>query len=182
MRLRSAELSRKNSSKAPTWCVSCRCFTTDSLPRGYPGQLFGLRRIAKFGGYAKRLTIYTGSGPRLGRVITLRPVLALAYLRCIALSIGYAFSSQWVPSPALYSPGAERRCLCPIRIQGQSPKLRFGRLFLYSLSWSFGFARCFAPRSSWRLGCRPCYQGLPPYSMAYGGPIGFPIDKPPSIS
>ena len=45
---------------------SCRCFTTDSLPRGYPGQLFGLRRIAEFGGYAKRLTIYPGSGPRLG--------------------------------------------------------------------------------------------------------------------
>jgi hypothetical protein len=22
----------------------CRCFATDSLPRGYPGQLFGLRR------------------------------------------------------------------------------------------------------------------------------------------
>ena len=92
LRLRSAELSRKNSSKAPTWRASCRCFTTDSLPRGYPGQLFGLRRIAEFGGYAKRLTLYTGSGPRLGRVITLHPVLALACLRCIALSIGYAFS------------------------------------------------------------------------------------------
>ena len=94
LRSRSTELSRKNSSKAPTWCASCRCFTTDSLPRGYPGQLFGLRRIAKFGGYAKRLMIYTGSGPRLGRVITLRPVLALACLHCIALSIGYAFSSN----------------------------------------------------------------------------------------
>jgi hypothetical protein len=23
----------------------CRCFTTDSLPRGYPGQLFGLQRM-----------------------------------------------------------------------------------------------------------------------------------------
>ena len=89
---------------------------------------------------------------------------------------------QWVPSPALYSPGAERRCLCPIRIQGQSPKLRFGRLSLYSLSWSFSFARCFAPRSSWRLGCKPYFQGLPPCSMVYGGPIGFSIDKPPSIS
>ena len=32
---------------------SCRCFTTDSLPRGYPGQLFGLRRIAEFGGLRK---------------------------------------------------------------------------------------------------------------------------------
>ena len=56
----------------------CRCFTTDSLPRGYPGQLFGLRRIVELGGYAKRLTIYTGSGPRLGRVIALRPVLGVS--------------------------------------------------------------------------------------------------------
>ena len=47
----------------------------------------------ELGGYAKRLTIYTGSGPRLGRVITLHPVLALACLCCIALSIGYAFFS-----------------------------------------------------------------------------------------
>ena len=54
--------------------------------------MFGLRRIAEFSGYAKRLTIYTGSGPQLGRVTTLRPVLALACLRSIALSIGYAFS------------------------------------------------------------------------------------------
>ena len=93
MLLRSIEVSDAKSPKAPTCRASCRCFTTDSLPWGYPGQLFGLRRIAEFGGYAKRLTIYTGSGPRLGRVITLRPVLALACLRCIALSIGYAFSS-----------------------------------------------------------------------------------------
>ena len=98
--------------------------------------------------------------------------LALAYLRRIAFSIGCVQSRplQGISSPSLYSPGAERRCLCPIRIQGQSPKLRFGRLSLYSLRWSFGFARCFAPRSSWRLGCRPCYQGLPPCSMVYGGP------------
>ena len=31
----------------------CRCFTTDSLPQGYPGQLFGLRRIAELGGLRK---------------------------------------------------------------------------------------------------------------------------------
>ena len=56
--------------------------------------------------------IYTGSGPRLGQVITLRLVLALACLRRIALNIPYASFLQWVPSPALYSPGAERCCLC----------------------------------------------------------------------
>ena len=54
--------------------------------------------------------------------------------------------------------------------------------FLYSPNWSFGLARCFAPCSSWRLGCGPCYQGPLPYSTVYGGPVGFPIDKPPSIS
>ena len=48
----------------------------------------------ELGGYAKRLTIYTGLGPRLGRVITLRPVLALACLRRIALSIGYALFTR----------------------------------------------------------------------------------------
>lgn len=41
------------SSKAPTWRASCRCFTTDSLPRGYSGQLFGLRRIADLSGLRK---------------------------------------------------------------------------------------------------------------------------------
>ena len=60
---------------------------------GSRDSCFGLRRIAEFSGYVKRLTIYTGSGPRLGRVITLRLVLALACLHCSALSIGYAFSS-----------------------------------------------------------------------------------------
>ena len=35
---RSVELSDANSPKAPTWRASCRCFTIDSLPRGYPGQ------------------------------------------------------------------------------------------------------------------------------------------------
>jgi hypothetical protein len=31
-----------NPLKAPTWCASYQCFTTDSLSQGYPGQLFGL--------------------------------------------------------------------------------------------------------------------------------------------
>jgi hypothetical protein len=29
--------------QAPTWHASCQCLTTDSLPWGYPGQLFGLQ-------------------------------------------------------------------------------------------------------------------------------------------
>ena len=41
----------------------------------------------------------------------------------------------------------------------------------------FGPAHCFAPCSSWRLGCGPCYQGPLPYSTVHGGPMGFPIDR-----
>ena len=60
---------------------------------------------------------------------------ALACLHRIALSVGYVFHClQGVSSPALYSPGVERSCLCPTRIQGQSPKLCFGCLSLYSPS------------------------------------------------
>jgi hypothetical protein len=45
MSSRSVEVSDANLPKAPTWRASCRCFTNDSLPRGYLGQLFGLRRM-----------------------------------------------------------------------------------------------------------------------------------------
>ena len=47
---RSIELSDANPPKAPTWRASCQCFITDSLPRGYPGQLFGLRRMLELDG------------------------------------------------------------------------------------------------------------------------------------
>jgi len=144
--------------------------------------LFGLRWIVEPGGYAKRLTIYTGSGPRLGRVITLRPVWRQPVCVVLLWVLGVFSCLQGISSSALYSPGAERSCLCSTRIQGQSPKLCFGRVSLYSPNWSFGLACCFAPCSSWRLGCGPCYQGPLPYSTVYGGPIRFPIDKPPSIS
>jgi hypothetical protein len=36
--------------KAPTWRASCQCLTTDSLSRGYLGQLFGLRRMLELDG------------------------------------------------------------------------------------------------------------------------------------
>ena len=93
--------------------------------------------------------------------------LALAYLRRIAFSIGCVQSRplQGISSPSLYSPGAERSYLCSTQIQGQSPKLCFGRLSLCSPNWSFDLACCSVPCST-----------------VYGGPIGFPIDKPSSIS
>ena len=40
---RSVELWDANPPNAPTWRASYRCSITDSLSRGYPGQLFGLR-------------------------------------------------------------------------------------------------------------------------------------------
>jgi hypothetical protein len=42
---KSVELLIAIAPKAPTWRTSCRCLTTDSLPRGYPGQLFELWRV-----------------------------------------------------------------------------------------------------------------------------------------
>jgi hypothetical protein len=42
---RSVELLDANPPKPPTWRASCRCFNTDSLSWGYPGQLFGFRRV-----------------------------------------------------------------------------------------------------------------------------------------
>ena len=50
------------------------------------------------GGYAKRLTIYTGSGPRLGRVITLRPVLGVSLfaLYCFEYVL-YRVVYRWYP-------------------------------------------------------------------------------------
>ena len=43
----------------------CRCFTTDSLPRGYPGQYVRASAYAELDGERKRQSIYPGSGPRL---------------------------------------------------------------------------------------------------------------------
>jgi hypothetical protein len=50
MILRSVKLSNAIAPKAPTWRASCRCLITDSLPRGYPGQLFGLRCVLELDG------------------------------------------------------------------------------------------------------------------------------------
>ena len=43
---------------------ACRCFTTDSLPRGYPGQYVRASAYAELDGKCKRQSIYPGSGPR----------------------------------------------------------------------------------------------------------------------
>jgi hypothetical protein len=50
MSSKSAELLIAIALKCPTWRANCRCLTTDSLPQGYPGQLFGLRRVLELDG------------------------------------------------------------------------------------------------------------------------------------
>jgi hypothetical protein len=62
---RSIELSDANLPKSPTWHASCQCLTTDSLPRGYPGQYVRASAHAKLDGKRKRQSVYPGSGPRL---------------------------------------------------------------------------------------------------------------------
>ena len=42
----------------------CRCFTTDSLPQGYPGKLVRASAYVELNGKRKRQSIYPGSGPR----------------------------------------------------------------------------------------------------------------------
>jgi hypothetical protein len=61
-------------SKAPTWRASYRCLTTDSLPRGYPGQLFGLRRMLELDGERGDSRFILVWALDRDRVIALRPV------------------------------------------------------------------------------------------------------------
>ena len=42
----------------------CRCLTTDSLPRGSPGQYVQASPYAELDGERKRQSIYPGSDPR----------------------------------------------------------------------------------------------------------------------
>ena len=42
----------------------CWCFTTDSLPRGYPGQFVRASAYAELDGERKRQSIYPGLDPR----------------------------------------------------------------------------------------------------------------------
>jgi hypothetical protein len=50
MSSKSVELLIAIAPKAPTWRASYRCLTTDSLPWGYLGQLFGLRCVLELDG------------------------------------------------------------------------------------------------------------------------------------
>jgi hypothetical protein len=72
--LKSVELLITIVPKAPTWRASCRCLTIDSLPRGYLGQLFGLRRMLELNGERRDSQFILVRALDRDRVITLRPV------------------------------------------------------------------------------------------------------------
>ena len=130
---RSIELSDANPPKAPTWRASCQCFTTDSLPRGYPGQLFGLRRMQNSAVNARDSRFILVRALDRDRVIALRPV-GVSLLRWIdwymfQLSLDLLLWTFYFlsyrskePCPPLYSPGdkspSELQCKGRSRIRG----------------------------------------------------------------
>jgi hypothetical protein len=52
----------------------CRCLTTDSLPRGYLEQLFGLQRVLELDDERKDNRFILVRALDLDQVITLRPI------------------------------------------------------------------------------------------------------------
>jgi hypothetical protein len=76
--------------KAPTWHASCRCLTPNSLPRGYPGQLFGLRRMLELDSERRDSQFILVRALDRDRIIALRPVsvslcIGLIVLSCLSL-------------------------------------------------------------------------------------------------
>jgi hypothetical protein len=79
--------------------TSYRCLTTDSLPRGYPGQLFGLRHMLELDGECRDSRFTLVWALNRDRVIALRPV-GVSLLRWndyVVLSL-----VTGVPTPSLY--------------------------------------------------------------------------------
>jgi hypothetical protein len=60
--------------KVPTLRANCLCLTTDSLPRGYLGQLFGLQRMLELDGECRDRRFILVRALDRDRVIALRPV------------------------------------------------------------------------------------------------------------
>jgi hypothetical protein len=78
--------------------MHCRCLTTDSLPRGYPGQLFGLRHRLELDGEHRDSRFILVWALDRNRVIALRPVgvsLCVGFYVLSSLIIG-------VPTTSLY--------------------------------------------------------------------------------
>ena len=118
MLTRSIELSGVNSPKAPTWRTSCRCSTTDSLPRGYPRQLFGLRRMLESTVNARDSRFILVQALDRDRVIALCPVgvslcvrliviLCTIVLSLLSLLLRLLTYQSRKPCPPLYSLGGK---------------------------------------------------------------------------
>jgi hypothetical protein len=85
MILRSVKLLITIAPKAPTWRASCWCLTTDSLPRGYPGQLFELRRMLELDSECRDSQFILVRALNRDRVIVLHPVGVSLYVGLIVL-------------------------------------------------------------------------------------------------
>jgi hypothetical protein len=78
----------------------CRCLTTDSLPRGYPGQMFGLQRVLELDGECRDSRFILVWALDRDRVIILRPVGVSLCVRLIVLS---CLLLQGCPEPLFVS-------------------------------------------------------------------------------
>jgi hypothetical protein len=83
---KSVELLIAIAPQTPTWHANYRCLTTDSLPRGYPGQLFRLRCVLELDGERRDSRFILVRALDRDRVITLRPV---GVSLCIGLIMFY---------------------------------------------------------------------------------------------
>ena len=89
-------------------CLSgiCRCFTTDSLPRGYPGQYVRASVYAELDGLTQETADLSWFRPSIvDRVITLRPVglSLLRWIDCQELCRTIVLLLPQEPCPPLYS-------------------------------------------------------------------------------
>jgi hypothetical protein len=82
--------------QAPIWRASCWCLTTDSLPRGYPGQLFRLQRVLELDGERRDSRFILVRALDRDRVITLHPV---GVSLCVGLIVFYHLLLQGCPRP-----------------------------------------------------------------------------------
>jgi hypothetical protein len=82
--------------QAPILRASYRYLTTDSLPRGYTGQLFGLRRVLELDSERRDSRFILVQALDHDRVIILRPV---SVSLCVGLIMFYCLSLQGCPQP-----------------------------------------------------------------------------------
>jgi hypothetical protein len=107
----------------PYNCSICWCLTTDSLPRGYPGQLFGLRRVLELDGERRDIRFILVRTLDRDRVITLRPV---GVSLCVGLIVLSYIPLQGCPQPLFIS---VEKAVCGYnssRIQRRCPELDIG--------------------------------------------------------